>query len=208
MPKLPTRLAQSRRLRRWAIWCSLEAVVRVDVPGERTLEGGGDQDVKVRVSSSLIDHLGIFPKRGLKYKMAGRVEPLVCRIPYWGCRALCCHCLCPLPHLPGLCGHGKDSSSLCLAFEDRYVHCKSPSIFWKLEGNSHHLKSFAHNVTLAFHDMGFPGCFLFRLIRVIVFPVSSGLLKLCLINAGLACPGETSKINASAFITWKCTLLG
>lgn len=142
LPKLPTRLAQSRRLRRWAVWCSLEAVVRLDVPGERTLEGGGDQDVKVRVSSSLTDHLGISPKRGLKYKMAGRVEPLVCRIPYWGCRALCCHCLCPLPRPPGLCGHGKDSSSLCLAFEGRYVHCKSPSIFWKLEGNSHHLKSF------------------------------------------------------------------
>lgn len=57
-------------------------------------------------------------------------------------------------------------------------------------------------------DTGFPGYFLFKLTTVVMFAVSSGLFKLCLINAGRACPGETSQINASADIAWKCTLLG
>jgi len=41
-----------------------------------------------------------------------------------------------------------------------------------------------------------------------MFAVSSGLFKLCLIKAGLACPGEASKINASADTAWRGTLLG
>lgn len=40
-----------------------------------------------------------------------------------------------------------------------------------------------------------------------MFAVSSGPFKLCLINVGLAWLGKTSRINASAAVAWKCTLL-
>lgn len=141
MPRLPAGLAQEWDSAVLEQDCSVQPRGCGEAGRARVEDAGG----KWRSGScSLPSHLGIprlCPKRGKKYKMAGRVKSQVCKNLYWDCGALCCGCHCPLPYPPEFCGQGKGSSNLSLTFEGRHVQYKSPNISWKLEGNSHHSKS-------------------------------------------------------------------
>lgn len=150
-----------------------------------------DRHVKACVPCSRKGKLSLCPKRGLKYKKE-RTEPQICRALCWGCAALCCDCLCPLPRPPEL----FLGSSLGLPSEGRCIaNLLAPSGSRKRSSTAQ--RAVVRNAPLASGTAAFPGCYLFSLTQVVVSAVSSGLFKMRLINARLASPGGTSEISAA-----------